>query len=103
MPVREKKKQFGFRPCLTKTGPYSHRRWYEAGNSVFRKKRNCTVRVAKTKAPMSFAVTAKLICASVFAYADCWFSHTAAHISFCFGIHQSTDAISVLIRLFMIN
>ena len=28
----------------------------------------------------SFAVTAKLICAFVFAYADCWFSHKAAHI-----------------------
>ena len=25
-------------------------------------------------------VTAKLICAFVFAYADCWFSHEAAHI-----------------------
>ena len=29
---------------------------------------------------ISFAVTAKLICAFVFAYADCWFSHGAAHI-----------------------
>ena len=36
--------------------------------------------VAKTKALISFAVTAKLICAFVFAYADCWFSHVAAHI-----------------------
>ena len=27
---------------------------------------------------ISFAVTAKLICAFVFAYADCWFSHVAA-------------------------
>ena len=25
-------------------------------------------------------VTAKLICIFVFAYADCWFSHEAAHI-----------------------
>ena len=25
-----------------------------------------------------FAVTAKLICAFVFTYADCWFSHAAA-------------------------
>ena len=33
----------------------------------------------KTKALISFAVTAKLICAFVFAYADCWFSHEAAH------------------------
>ena len=38
------------------------------------------MRVAKTKALISFAVTAKLICAFVFAYADCWFSHVAAHL-----------------------
>ena len=37
------------------------------------------MRVAKTKALISFAVTAKLICVFVFAYADCWFSHEAAH------------------------
>ena len=38
------------------------------------------MQVAKTKALISFAVTAKLICVFVFAYADCWFSHGAAHI-----------------------
>ena len=36
--------------------------------------------VAKTKAMISFAVTAKLICVFVFAYADCWFSHEAVQI-----------------------
>ena len=36
--------------------------------------------VAKTKALISFAVTAKLICVFVFAYAKRWFSHDAAHI-----------------------
>ena len=36
--------------------------------------------VSKTKALISFAVTVKLICVFVFAYADCWFSHGAAHI-----------------------
>ena len=42
------------------------------------------MRVAETKALISFAVTAKLICAFVFAYAECWFSHGAAlcHIDF---------------------
>ena len=40
--------------------------------------RGIVVRAAKTKALISFAVTAKLICAFVFAYADCWFSHEAA-------------------------
>ena len=29
---------------------------------------------------ISFAVTAKLICVFVLAYADCWFSHEAAHL-----------------------
>ena len=42
--------------------------------------RSCTIRVAKTKVLISFAVTAKLICTFVFAYADCWFSHAATHI-----------------------
>ena len=36
--------------------------------------------VAKTKALISFAVTAKPICVFVFAYAKRWFSHDAAHI-----------------------
>ena len=38
------------------------------------------MRVAKTKTLISFAVTAKLICVFVFAYADRWFSHEAAHM-----------------------
>ena len=42
---------------------------------------NRTIRIAKTKAVISFAVTAKLICIFVFAYADCWFSHNAAHLT----------------------
>ena len=41
---------------------------------------DCTIRVAKTKALISFAVTAKLICVFVFAYAKSRFSHNAAHI-----------------------
>ena len=40
----------------------------------------CTIRVAKTKALISFAATAKLICVFVFAYAKIRFSHDAAHI-----------------------
>ena len=38
------------------------------------------MRVAKTKALISFAVTSKLICVFVFVYADCWFSHEAARM-----------------------
>ena len=48
---------------------------------------NCTILVVKTKVLISFAVTgkliavtAKLICAFVFGYADCWFSHAVADL-----------------------
>ena len=62
---------------------------------------NCTVRVVKTKALISCAVTAQLICAFVFTYAEIWFPHDAAHLIIiaetvwienfvsCFGIMQS--------------
>ena len=42
----------------------------------FRKKRNCTFCVVKTKTLR----TAKLICAFVLAYADCWFSDGVAQL-----------------------
>ena len=45
------------------------------------KKRDCTICEAKTKALISFAVTAKLICIFVFAYAKIRFSHAVAHFS----------------------
>ena len=77
--MREKNNNLDFLPGPTQTRLYSHRRWLEAGNFGLRKYRNGTIRVAKTKALISFAVTAKLICAFVFAYADCWFTHAAAH------------------------
>ena len=79
-PLREKTNNLGFRPSLTQTGLFSHRRWLEAGNFGFRKYSNCTICVAKTKALISLAVTAKLISAFVFAYADCWFSDAEAHM-----------------------
>ena len=49
--------------------------------SDLKKKRNCTIHLAKTKTLISFAVTAKLICAYVFAkakiFVKCIFdSHT---------------------------
>ena len=79
-PRSEKTGLRGFRPGLTQTGLCNHRRWLEAGNFGFRKYRDCTIQVAKTKALISFAVTAKLICVFVFAYAKRWFSHAVAHI-----------------------
>ena len=44
--------------------------------------RDCTIRVAKTKALITFVVTAKLICVFVFAYAKSRFSHDEAHFSY---------------------
>ena len=79
--------QCGFLARPTQTGLYNYRRRLEAWNFGFEKKRNCTIRVAKTKVlisfavtAISFAVTAKLICAFVFALAKIRFSHNAAHI-----------------------
>ena len=43
-------------------------------------KKDCIIYVAKTKALISFAVTAKLICVFVLAYAKSRFSHHAAHM-----------------------
>ena len=45
-----------------------------------RKQRDCTIYVAKTKALISCAVTAQLICVFVFAFAKSRFSHNEAHI-----------------------
>ena len=41
-----------------------------------------SIGVVKTKALISFAVTAKLICVFVFAYTNIWLSHYAAQIVF---------------------
>ena len=41
---------------------------------------DCTIRIAKTKALISFAVTAKLICVFVFAYAKSRFSREEAQM-----------------------
>ena len=79
--MHEKTNNLGFRPGPTQTGLYKLRKELEALNFGFKKKRNCTIRVAKTKALISFAVTAKLICVFVFAYANCWFSHAQAQMN----------------------
>ena len=71
----------GFRPGQTQTGLYNYRRWLEAWNFGFNKKRNCTIRVAKTKALISFRVTAKLIC-SLFSHRQKnFFFHNADHVT----------------------
>ena len=70
----------GFWPGPTQTGLYKHRKWLEAWNFWFKKKSDCTIHVAKTKALISFAVTTKLIFVFVFAYSNSRFSRDAAHI-----------------------
>ena len=57
---------------------------------------HCTIRVAKTKALISFAVTAKLICAFVFSKAKIQFSHDAAQLEqishpFAFSVGDFTQ------------
>ena len=95
-PSHEKTKSLGFQPGLTQTGLCCHRSRLEAWNFGFRTKRICTIRVTKTKVLIRFAVTAKLICVFVFAYADCWFSHEAAHL-----IRNSIDWTSLVIMNFL--
>ena len=51
----------------------SNRKKASCLNFGSKKKRDCTIHVAKTKALISYAVTAQLIF-FVFAYADCLFS-----------------------------
>ena len=89
-PRRQKTGLRGFRPGPTQTGLDSHRRWLETWNFGFRKQRDCTIQVAKTKALISFAVTAKLICVFVFAYAKIRFSHVAAQMYNCFNSLKET-------------
>ena len=54
---------------------------FEGQNFGFKKKRYCTIRLAKTKVLISCAVTAQLICIFVFTQAKKQFSHDGAHLS----------------------
>ena len=99
-----------FRPGPTQTGLYSHRRWLEAGNFGFRKKRDCSIYVAKAKALISYVVTTQLICGFVFAYAKSRFSHDPAQIakhsqcikssSCCSKIHKNTRIVCFFLDFF---
>ena len=65
---------------LHKPGCIAKRRLLEAQNFGFRKSRDCTFYVAKTKAVISCSVTVQLICAFVLACAKSRFYHDMAHI-----------------------
>ena len=58
----------------------------------FRKQRDCTIYEAKTKALISCAVTAQLICVFVFAFAKSQFSHNEAHIIIYINRHDRRAA-----------
>ena len=78
-PRHEKTCLWGFRPGLTQTKLYSHRRWLDAYNFRFILKRDCTINVAKRKVLISCGVTAQLICAFVYANTKSMFSHDKTH------------------------
>ena len=80
--VREKTNNLGFRPGPTQTGLYSHRSRLETLNFGFKKKKELYYPCSENKGVISFRVTAKLVCAFVFLYANCWFSNAAAHLLF---------------------
>ena len=81
-PQCEENGLWGFRPSPTQTGLDSNRR-LEAGSSFgFKKNRDCTTCIceAKTKALISCAFTAQLICAFVFPYVKIRFSGDEAQV-----------------------
>ena len=82
-PRCEKTCHRGFPPGPTQTGLHSHTEdgyRLEISDLGRRGVVLSIIYVAKTKALISFTVTAKLICACVFAYAKSRFSHNAAHM-----------------------
>ena len=56
---------------------------------------DCNIGVAKTKALISFAVTAKLICVFVFAYANYLFSHDAAQMFVKMQVHVNVIMLKI--------
>ena len=77
------------RASLWENRPSGFPPWSDTNRSVHQQKmirgldflkRECTIQVAKSKALISFAVTAMLICVFVFTYAKIRFSHVAAQI-----------------------
>ena len=56
---------------------YKYSRWLEAGNFEFKKQKNCSIPVAKTKVLISWVF--------VFAYAKCWFSLDMAQMFLILG------------------
>ena len=70
----------------------------QAGNFGYRKKRDCTICVAKIKVLISSAVTAQLICIFVFAYAKKRFSHDVAHFMYKSYKYATSKYVSLVVR-----
>ena len=88
-------------PGQTQTRLCSHRRWLEAWNFEFRKKRDCSIHVAKWKALISCAVnyrTEQLICSFVFRTQNSSFLRRRL-ISTHAVLRLKTDLIGSLTRL----
>ena len=81
-PQHEKTSHCGFRPGLTQTILYSHRKWLEAFNSGYTYRWNSTIHAVETKALISCAVTAQLFCA------------------FCFCLGQNSGFLMMWINVF---
>ena len=64
--------------------------------------RDCTIGVAKTKALISFAVTAKLISAFVYALANIRFSHGRLMDGISFSLKYENRGLTHLLRLELI-
>ena len=75
-----RKPHSGFRPGPTQTRLYNHRRWQKVAISDIDRRGIVLSVWRKQRLLISFAVTAKLICIFVFAYAKSQFSHDVVHI-----------------------
>ena len=75
-----RKPVFGVSDQVPHKADYTATETLKALSFGFKKKRNHTIHVAKTKTRISCAVTAQLIYAFGFAYAKIKFSHDKAHI-----------------------
>ena len=64
-PSHNENNNLGFLPGPIQIRLYRHRKELEALIFGYKQKRNCTVRVSKTKVLFSFTVTAQLICAFI--------------------------------------
>ena len=88
----------GFRPGLTQTGLYSHRRWLEEEGLYFL--------CSKNKGANQLSSYRQLICTFIFTYAKSRFPHDGAQMSrvmrkptFCICENKDADQLAVTAKL----